>query len=174
MLVALAGRPLSITFRREETAACSERVVFPSLGRSAHLPPFQDVTLDLLPLEPGEHEFTCQLGVLRGRLVATVDGRPPPRRAWRDPGGVEGAPAAALRRLASGRAETVVLGLVAWLCSLPLLLLLVVPIVGWRVAGTVSVAWLATLLLVCFAICLTRLPRKGRPPPGTPPSGANP
>jgi plastocyanin domain-containing protein len=64
-----AGEPVAIVFRREETAPCSERVIFPVLGKSAMLPAFEDVTVELTPLGPGEYEFTCQLGVLRGRLV---------------------------------------------------------------------------------------------------------
>ncbi len=77
---ARAGQPLRIVFRREETAPCSERVVFPFFGRSAMLPPFQDVTLELLPEETGEYEFTCQLGMLRGRLIVTADGTAGERR----------------------------------------------------------------------------------------------
>lgn len=68
-LVARAGEPLRITFRREETAGCSECVVFPAFGRSVTLPPFEDVTVELLPEQPGEYEFTCRLGMLRGRLM---------------------------------------------------------------------------------------------------------
>ena len=68
-----AGEPLRLVFRREETASCSERVVFPALGRSAMLPPFQDVPVELLPESPGEYEFTCQLGLLRGRLLVADD-----------------------------------------------------------------------------------------------------
>lgn len=63
------GEPLRIVFSREETASCSEHVVFPAFGKSAMLPAFQDVALDLLPERAGEFEFTCQLGMLRGRLV---------------------------------------------------------------------------------------------------------
>lgn len=66
---ARAGEPLRLTFRREETAACSERVVFPDLGKSAMLPAYQDVTIELTPEHAGVHEFTCQLGVLHGRLI---------------------------------------------------------------------------------------------------------
>ena len=66
---ACAGEPVVIVFRREETAPCSERVIFPALGKSAMLPAFEDVTVALTPPAPGEYEFTCQLGVLRGRLV---------------------------------------------------------------------------------------------------------
>jgi len=63
------GEPLRLTFRREETAACSERVVFPTLGKSAMLPPYQDVTVELRPERAGEHQFTCQMGMLHGRLL---------------------------------------------------------------------------------------------------------
>ena len=66
---ARAGEPVVMVFRREETAPCSERVIFPALGKSAMLPAFEDVTVELRPPTPGEYEFTCQLGVLRGRLV---------------------------------------------------------------------------------------------------------
>jgi plastocyanin domain-containing protein len=72
-IVARAGRPIRVTFRREESAACSERVLFPTLGKSAMLPPFEDVPLDLLVEKPGEHEFTCQMGMLRGRLIVRSD-----------------------------------------------------------------------------------------------------
>lgn len=62
------GEPLQIVFRREETASRSERVVFPAFGKSAALPPHEDVTVELLPDRAGDFEFTCQLGLLRGRL----------------------------------------------------------------------------------------------------------
>ena len=68
------GEPLRIVFSREETASCSEHVVFPTFGLSAMLPPFEDVTLELVPEQAGEYEFTCQLGTLRGRLVISGDG----------------------------------------------------------------------------------------------------
>lgn len=69
LIEARPGERLRVVFRREETAACSERVVVPSLGKSVMLPPFEEVDVDLGPLPPGEHEFTCGLGVLRGRIV---------------------------------------------------------------------------------------------------------
>jgi plastocyanin domain-containing protein len=69
------GEPLRIVFSREETASCSEHVVFPALGLSAMLPPYQDVTLELVPEHAGEYEFTCQLGALRGVLVVDGDAR---------------------------------------------------------------------------------------------------
>lgn len=66
---ARVGEPLRLTFRREETAPCSERVVFPDLGKSAMLPAYQDVTIELTLEHAGVHEFTCQMGVLHGRLI---------------------------------------------------------------------------------------------------------
>ena len=65
----LAGEPTRLIFRREETASCSERVVFPDYGISVMLPPFEDVAVELPPSEPGEHEFTCQMKMLHGRIV---------------------------------------------------------------------------------------------------------
>ena len=66
---ARVGEPLRLTFRREETAPCSERVVFPDLGKSAMLPAYKDVTIELTPEHVGVHEFTCQMGMLHGRLI---------------------------------------------------------------------------------------------------------
>ena len=64
-----AGRPVRLLFRREETAACSEQMVLADFGKSAVLPEGQVVAVEFLPTEPGEHEFTCQMGMLRGRLL---------------------------------------------------------------------------------------------------------
>lgn len=65
------GERLRIVFRREETAPCSEQIVIPSLGRSLTLPAFRDIPVDLGPLPVGDHEFGCELGVLRGHIVVT-------------------------------------------------------------------------------------------------------
>ena len=64
-----AGIPLRLVFIREETASCSEQVVFPAFGKSAMLPTGTPVTVELLPDEPGEYEFTCAMGILHGRLI---------------------------------------------------------------------------------------------------------
>lgn len=68
-IYARVGEPLRLTFRREETAPCSERVVFPDLGKSAMLPAYQDVTIELKLERAGVYEFTCQLGMLHGWLI---------------------------------------------------------------------------------------------------------
>lgn len=74
-----AGLPARLVFRREETAACSEQVVFPDLGISAMLPPYRPVVIDLPSSEPGEHPFRCQMDMLHGRVI--VDPPAPGDRA---------------------------------------------------------------------------------------------
>lgn len=64
-----AGTPVVIIFERDETAPCSERVVFPSLGKTATLPVGREVVVEVFPPGPGEYEFTCAMNMLRGRLL---------------------------------------------------------------------------------------------------------
>ncbi len=68
-VVVRAGKPVRLSFRREESSPCSEMVVFGDLGKSAKLPEGELVPVELMPREPGVYEFTCQMGMLRGRLV---------------------------------------------------------------------------------------------------------
>lgn len=63
------GRPVRLIFRREETSSCSEVVVLPDFKKSAQLPEGETVPVEFLPDKPGTHEFTCQMGMLRGRLI---------------------------------------------------------------------------------------------------------
>lgn len=69
VLYVRAGEPIRILFRREESAHCSERVVFPAFGKSAMLPCGKQVVVELPPAPPGTYEFTCALNMLRGTLV---------------------------------------------------------------------------------------------------------
>lgn len=68
-IVVRHGRPVRLNFRREETAACSEMVLFPDFEKSARLPTGQTVAIEFTPNKPGEFEFTCQMGMLRGKLI---------------------------------------------------------------------------------------------------------
>jgi plastocyanin domain-containing protein len=69
VIVVEHGRPVRLTFRREETAACSEKVVFPEFHRQAELPEGQSVPVEFTPEQPGEYEFTCGMGMLHGKIV---------------------------------------------------------------------------------------------------------
>ena len=62
-------RPVRLNFRREETAGCSDTLVFAAFNKSAHLPTGEVVPIEFLPEKPGEYEFSCQMGMYRGKLV---------------------------------------------------------------------------------------------------------
>lgn len=68
-IVVERGTPVRLTFRREESSPCSEQVVFDAFGKHAELPEGEQVAIELMPAEPGEYPFTCQMGMLRGTLV---------------------------------------------------------------------------------------------------------
>ena len=69
VIVVEHGKPVRLNFRREESASCSEMVVFGDFGKSTELPEGETVPVEFLPEEPGEYEFACQMGMLRGKLV---------------------------------------------------------------------------------------------------------
>jgi plastocyanin domain-containing protein len=69
VIVVEHGKPVRLTFRRDETAACSEKVLFPDFNRSAELPEGELVPVEFTPEEAGEYEFTCGMGMLRGKIV---------------------------------------------------------------------------------------------------------
>lgn len=68
-IVVERGKPVRLSFVRQESASCSEMVLLPAFNRSAKLPEGETVSVEFLPTEPGEYEFTCQMGMLRGRLI---------------------------------------------------------------------------------------------------------
>lgn len=69
VIVVERGRPVRLNFRREESASCSEMVIFSDFKKSARLPEGQIVPVEFLPEKPGEYEFACQMGMLRGKLI---------------------------------------------------------------------------------------------------------
>ncbi len=69
VIVVEHGKPVRLNFRREETAACSEMVLFPDFNKSARLPTGETVPVEFLPDKPGEYGFACQMGMLRGKLI---------------------------------------------------------------------------------------------------------
>jgi plastocyanin domain-containing protein len=69
MIVVEHGKPVRLNFLRQETAACSEEVVFPDFGRRAQLPEGELVPVEFVPQNRGESEFACGMGMLRGKVV---------------------------------------------------------------------------------------------------------
>lgn len=64
-----AGRPVRLDFFRNETNSCTEEVVFPDFGIRTWLPAFETTPVEFTPATPGSYEFTCGMGMVRGRLV---------------------------------------------------------------------------------------------------------
>jgi plastocyanin domain-containing protein len=78
-IVVRAGQPVRLQFYRDETADCSERVVFEDFGIDAMLPAFQTTAIEFTPERAGEFRFRCGMNMLKGLLVvepATSDRRP--------------------------------------------------------------------------------------------------
>ncbi|WP_436639382.1 cupredoxin domain-containing protein [Microbaculum sp. FT89] len=68
-IIVSRGRPVRLNFRREETASCSDKVVFEHFGKSAELPTGELVAVELMPKEAGEFAFACPMGMFHGRLI---------------------------------------------------------------------------------------------------------
>ena len=69
-----AGKPVRLLFYRDETADCSERVVFEQFGIDRALPPFQTTPIEFTPPEPVEYPFRCGMSMLKGLLVVEPAG----------------------------------------------------------------------------------------------------
>lgn len=62
-------QPIVLRFIRQDASPCAESVVFTSLNISKALPLRQPVDIQLKLEQPGEYEFTCQMGMYRGRII---------------------------------------------------------------------------------------------------------
>ena len=69
VIVVQKGRPVRLTFTRQESSACSEKVLFPDFNQNALLPEGEQVTLEFTPEQSGEYGYQCQMGMLRGKLI---------------------------------------------------------------------------------------------------------
>ncbi len=73
-IVVQAGKPVRLQFYRDETADCSERVVFERFQIDQMLPAFQTTAVEFTPNEPGEYPFRCGMNMLKGLLVVEPPG----------------------------------------------------------------------------------------------------
>jgi len=73
-IVVQAGKPVRLQFYRDETADCSERVVFERFNIDQMLPAFQTTAVEFTPNEPGEYPFRCGMNMLKGLLVVEPPG----------------------------------------------------------------------------------------------------
>ena len=135
-IVARAGLPLRLVFRRDDDDACSERVVFSAPRLDRRLAPTGTTTIDLPAQPPGEIRFTCGMGRYRGHIGLVED---------RAPSIVQG-----IRDRASRLETPVGTALVLWICSLPLIALFAVlafdATAAIAAAGAALIAWVAGCL----------------------------
>jgi plastocyanin domain-containing protein len=71
-IVVKQGKPVRLNFTRQESAMCSEMVVFDKINKSAELPEGETVAIEFTPDETGEISFQCQMGMIRGKVVVTA------------------------------------------------------------------------------------------------------
>jgi plastocyanin domain-containing protein len=64
-----AGTPVRLVFDRQEDSSCSEEIVIPDFGVRRFLPAQTQTSVEFTPTREGSHEFTCGMGMLRGRLI---------------------------------------------------------------------------------------------------------
>lgn len=65
-----AGQPVTLRFLRKDPSPCAEKALFDDLGISADLTVGKPLNITVTPPRPGEYEFTCQMRMYRGMLVA--------------------------------------------------------------------------------------------------------
>jgi plastocyanin domain-containing protein len=69
VIVVRKGIPVRLNFYRDETADCSDTVVFGDFKIRKPLPAYKTTPVEFTPEKEGEYEFTCGMGMLRGKLI---------------------------------------------------------------------------------------------------------
>ena len=69
VIVVEKDRPVRVDFYRDETASCSDTVVFGDFGIARPLPAFKTTPVEFTPDKAGEFTFTCGMNMLRGKLI---------------------------------------------------------------------------------------------------------
>lgn len=63
------GKAIKLQFIRYDRTPCAESVTFPQLKMSYPLPVDKKVDIIIPPQQTGEIDFTCQMGMYRGKLI---------------------------------------------------------------------------------------------------------
>lgn len=69
VIVVKQGVPVRLDFYRDETASCSEQVIFGDFGIARDLPAFKSTPIEFVPDRSGEFTFTCGMNMMRGKLI---------------------------------------------------------------------------------------------------------
>ncbi|MEE8387787.1 MAG: cupredoxin domain-containing protein [Acidiferrobacterales bacterium] len=67
------GRPIILRFLRKDASPCAEKVLFDDFGIAVDLPVNEPTDVVIIPKEAGEFEFTCQMQMYRGQLIAIAN-----------------------------------------------------------------------------------------------------
>ncbi len=73
VIVVREHAPVRLNFYRDETASCSEQVIFQDFGISRHLPPFKTTSIEFTPDRAGEFTFMCGMSMMRGKLIVEAE-----------------------------------------------------------------------------------------------------
>lgn len=65
------GRPVRLTFLRQESNPCTEQLILGDFGISRTLPEGERVPVEFTPDKAGEFTFHCGMNMVRGKLVVT-------------------------------------------------------------------------------------------------------
>jgi plastocyanin domain-containing protein len=71
VIVVKEGAPVRLDFYRDETASCSDQVIFGDFGIARDLPAFKTTPVEFTPDKTGEFTFTCSMNMMRGKLIVT-------------------------------------------------------------------------------------------------------
>lgn len=69
VIVVKKGIPVRLNFYRDETADCSDTIVFGDFNIRKPLPAYKTTPIEFTPEKEGEYVFTCGMGMLRGKLI---------------------------------------------------------------------------------------------------------
>lgn len=69
VIVVRKGIPVRINFYRDETADCSDTIVFGDFKIRRSLPAYKTTPIEFTPEKEGEYVFTCGMGMMRGKLI---------------------------------------------------------------------------------------------------------
>lgn len=71
VIVVKEGVPVRLDFYRDETASCSEQIIFGDFRIARDLPAFKTTPIEFTPDKAGEFTFTCGMNMMRGKLIVT-------------------------------------------------------------------------------------------------------
>lgn len=69
VIVVKKGILVRLNFYRDETADCSDTIVFGDFKIRKPLPAFKTTAVEFTPEKEGEYVFTCGMGMMRGKLI---------------------------------------------------------------------------------------------------------